>query len=65
MLGSRLIKSTIRVLFFAAARIIAVNAKVKCVDLVEFDPSKDLNDIGALTAGRWLAEILAGFAARG
>lgn len=50
--------------FFEAARMIAANAKVKCVDLVEFDPSKDLNDIGALTAGRWLAEILEGFAAR-
>jgi formiminoglutamase len=51
--------------FFEAARIIAASPYVKCVDLVEFDPSKDLNDIGALTAGRWLAEILAGFAARG
>ena len=51
--------------FFEAARTIAANSHVKCVDLVEFDPSKDLNDIGALTASRWLAEILAGFAARG
>jgi len=51
--------------FFEAARIVAASPHVACVDLVEFDPSKDLNDIGALTAGRWLAEILAGFEARG
>jgi formiminoglutamase len=50
--------------FFEAARIIAANPLVRCVDLVEFDPSKDLNDIGTLTAGRWLAEILAGFEMR-
>ena len=50
--------------FFAAARAIAAHPKVRCVDLTEFDPSRDLDDIGALTAARWLAEILAGFAAR-
>jgi formiminoglutamase len=50
--------------FFAAARLIAAHPKVKCVDLVEFDPSMDVNQIGALTAARWFAEILAGFAAR-
>lgn len=47
--------------FFSAARVIAAHPKVRCVDLVEFDPSVDLNAIGALTAARWLAEILAGF----
>jgi formiminoglutamase len=50
--------------FFAAARAIAAHPKVKCVDLVEFDPSMDINAIGALTAARWFAEILTGFAAR-
>jgi formiminoglutamase len=46
--------------FFAAARLIAAHPKVKCVDLAEFDPSADVNAIGALTAARWFAEILAG-----
>ena len=50
--------------FFEAACIIAANPFVRCVDLVEFDPSKDLNDIGSLTAARWLAQILAGFEMR-
>jgi len=50
--------------FFAAARVIASHPKVKCVDLVEFDPSTDVNAIGALTAARWFAEILAGFSVR-
>jgi len=50
--------------FFAAARSIAAHPKVRCVDLVEFDPSMDVQAIGALTAARWLAEILAGFSAR-
>lgn len=51
--------------FFAAAREIAANAKVACVDLVEFDPSIDVNAIGALTAARWFAEILMGYRDRG
>ena len=50
--------------FFAAARRIAAHPKVKCVDLTEFDPSLDVSAIGALTAARWLAEILAGFQQR-
>ena len=50
--------------FFAAARIIAAHPKVGCVDLTEFDPSRDVGDIGALSAARWLAEILAGHLAR-
>jgi formiminoglutamase len=37
---------------------------VKLVDLTEFDPSLDVGEITALTAGRWVAEILAGFAKR-
>ena len=51
--------------FFAAARIIAGHPKAVCVDLAEFDPSRDVGELGALTAARWFAEILAGVAARG
>lgn len=47
--------------FFAAARRLAAEPRVKLVDLTEFDPSIDVADIGALTAARWVAEILAGF----
>ena len=50
--------------FFAAARVIAAHPKVRCVDLVEFDPAMDFNAIGALTAARWYGEILAGFVRR-
>jgi formiminoglutamase len=50
--------------FFAAARMIAAHPKVAAVDLTEFDPSLDVNATGALTAARWLAEILAGFQSR-
>jgi formiminoglutamase len=50
--------------FFAAARAIAAHSKVKCVDLAEFDPSRDAGEIGALTAARWFAEILAGYSVR-
>ena len=51
-------------MFFAAARRLAAEPRVKLVDLTEFDPSLDVSDITALTAGRWMAEILAGFAGR-
>src|SRR3954469_3198379 len=50
--------------FFSAARRLAAHPKVKLVDLTEFDPSLDVSDIAALTAGRWACEILAGFAMR-
>lgn len=50
--------------FFAAARAIGASSKVAAVDLTEFDPALDSADITALTAGRWFAEVLAGFAAR-
>lgn len=50
--------------FFAAARLLAAEPKVRLVDLTEFDPSLDQSDLSALTAGRWFAEILAGFAKR-
>jgi formiminoglutamase len=51
--------------FFAAARLIASHPRVRVVDLAEFDPSLDVAATGALTAARWLAEILAGFSGRG
>lgn len=51
-------------LFFDAARYLGSHPKVKLVDLTEFDPSLDVGDITALTAGRWVCEILAGFAGR-
>ncbi|HEX8482756.1 MAG TPA: arginase family protein [Allosphingosinicella sp.] len=51
-------------MFFAAARRLAAEPRVKLVDLTEFDPALDVSDITALTAGRWVSEILAGFAGR-
>lgn len=50
--------------FFRAARRLAAEPKVRLVDLTEFDPSLDVADITALTAARWVAEILSGFVAR-
>lgn len=50
--------------FFTAARLIAAHPKVKLVDLTEFDPSLDVSSITALTAGRWMCEILAGLSGR-
>jgi len=50
--------------FFRAARRIAEEPRVRAVDLTEFDPGLDLSDISALTAGRWVCEILAGYMAR-
>jgi formiminoglutamase len=51
-------------MFFEAARILAMQPRVRLVDLTEFDPSLDVSDIGALTAGRWACEILAGYSLR-
>jgi len=51
-------------MFFEAARFLAAQPSVKLVDLTEFDPSLDVSDITALTAGRWVCEILAGFGRR-
>lgn len=51
-------------MFFAAARRLAADPRVRLVDLTEFDPSLDVSDITALTAGRWVCEVLAGFAGR-
>jgi formiminoglutamase len=51
-------------MFFEAARFLGAQPKVKLVDLTEFAPDLDVSDITALTAGRWICEILAGFASR-
>jgi arginase family enzyme len=51
-------------MFFSAARRLAAESRVKLVDLTEFDPSLDVSDVTGLTAGRWVCEILAGFAGR-
>ena len=50
--------------FFDATRIVGAHARVKAVDLTEYDPSLEIGDLGALTAGRWFCELLAGFEAR-
>jgi arginase family enzyme len=47
--------------FFAAARMLAAEPRVKLIDLTEWDPPLDPTDLSALTAARWLAECLAGF----
>jgi formiminoglutamase len=51
-------------MFFAAARRLAAEPRVRLVDLTEFDPGLDLGDVTAFTAGRWVCEILAGYSAR-
>jgi formiminoglutamase len=51
-------------MFFAAARFLAAQPRVRLVDLTEFDPSLDVGDVTALTAARWVCEILAGFSGR-
>ncbi len=51
-------------MFFEAARYLARQPQVKLVDLTEFDPALDVGDITALTAARWVCEILAGFSNR-
>jgi len=50
--------------FFRAARRLAEEERVRAVDLTEFDPSLDASDLSALTAARWVAEILAGYSKR-
>jgi arginase family enzyme len=50
--------------FFEAVRVAAAFPKVRVVDLTEWDPPLDPSDLSALTAGRWLAEVLTGFEAR-
>lgn len=50
--------------FFAAVRALAGQPKVNLIDLTEWDPPLDPTDLSSLVAGRWLAEVLAGFATR-
>ena len=50
--------------FFQAARRLAEEERVRLVDLTEFDPGLDPGDLSALTAARWVAEIMAGFGRR-
>ena len=50
--------------FFEATRVIGAHAKVRAVDLTEYDPSLEIGDLGSLTVGRWFCELLAGFEQR-
>lgn len=50
--------------FFRAARRLAEEERARLVDLTEFDPGLDPGDLSGLTAARWMAEILAGYARR-
>ena len=50
--------------FFLAVRRLAADPRVRLIDLTEWDPPLDPSDLSALTAGRWLAEVLTGFEAR-
>ncbi|HEU5066764.1 MAG TPA: arginase family protein [Sphingomicrobium sp.] len=50
--------------FFWAVRRLARDRRVRVIDLTEWDPSLDSSDLSALTAGRWVAECIAGFEAR-
>ena len=50
--------------FFEATRVTGACAKVRAVDLTEYDPSLEIGDLGSLTVGRWFCELLAGFERR-
>jgi arginase family enzyme len=50
--------------FFAAVRWLAGQSQVRAIDLTEWDPPLDSTDLSALTTGRWLAEVVAGFETR-
>ena len=50
--------------FFVAVRRLASDHRVRVIDLTEWDPSLDTTDLSALTAGRWMAESLAGYEMR-
>lgn len=51
-------------LFLALVRAFVADPRVRVVDLTEWDPPLDPSDLSALTAGRWLAEVLSGFEQR-
>ncbi len=50
--------------FFWAVRTLAGEARVRAIDLTEWDPPLDATDLSALTAARWVAECLAGYESR-
>jgi len=50
--------------FFTAVRRLASDPRVRLIDLTEWDPPLDTTDLSALTAARWVAECLAGYALR-
>ncbi len=50
--------------FFRAVRRLASDRRVHVIDLTEWDPPLDSTDLTALTAGRWMAECLAGYEMR-
>ena len=50
--------------FFWAVFKLASDPRVHVIDLTEWDPSLDASDLSALTAGRWIAECLAGYEMR-
>ena len=50
--------------FFLAVRMLAVDARVRLIDLTEWDPPLDPSDLSALVAARWVVECVAGFEAR-
>ena len=50
--------------FFRAVRRLAMDVRVRVIDLTEWDPSLDASDLSALTAGRWVAECVAGYELR-
>jgi arginase family enzyme len=50
--------------FFHATRRLALEPRVRVIDLTEWDPTLDPSDLSALTAARWVAEVLAGFESR-
>ena len=50
--------------FFWAVRKLAGHYSVRIIDLTEWDPPLDSTDLSSLTAGRWVAECIAGFETR-
>ena len=50
--------------FFWATRQLAMCHRTRIIDLTEWDPPLDPTDLSALTAGRWLADCIAGFELR-
>ena len=50
--------------FFWAVRAFAAEPRVKAIDLTEWDPPLDPTDLSALTAARWVAEVMTGFESR-